>query len=424
MVRIFSEDRIIESWLQAEVALARAQALAGVLTQHEADEISRAAVLANIDRARLWSEARNVGYPILPLVRMIVAALPPPIGGRVHYGTTTQDIMDTGLSLQLAEAADYLERLLLRFGDGLAHHVEAHRSTVMAARTHDQQAVPTTFGAKVAVFLGELSRQYQRLVETRRRIRVVSLYGAGGTSAALGPSSREIRASMARSLGLAAPTIPWHVARDSLFEFGTLCVGLTGTCKRFAREIITLSRTEIGEVHERGGHHRGASSTMPQKANPIDSEAVIGMADVAGALASAFHQIMQPEHERAAGEWHVEWQILPQVASLAAGCLRIAGEIAEGMQVFPEAMRRNLECDGGLVMAEAYMIRLAEQLGQAAAHDRVYEYSQKARSDGATLAQLMGFSIKPEDYIGEAQAICTAALDEWHSVHASASRSS
>ena len=371
MTETFDEERTITGWLDAERALALAQGEVGVIPQPIAAEIAAAACLENIDRRQLWREARNVGYPILPLVRMIAAALPTEAGGRVHYGATTQDIMDTGLALQLRAAVDRLDELVTIFGDAVAQLVDRHRHTVLAARTHGQQAVPTTFGAKLAVLLVELDRQRTRLRQVRPRVAMVSLYGGGGTSAALGEQAAAVRAVMGARLRLGVSDVPWHVARDSVAEFGYVCAGLSATCARFAGEIIDLARTEIGELAEPAGHHRGASSTMPQKANPIGSEAIIGMAATASALSAALGRAMEAGHERAAGEWQIEWETLPQHAILAAGCARLGGEIASGLRVFPEAMRRNLAGDG-YVMAEAYMMRLADPLGRERAHDLVY----------------------------------------------------
>jgi len=346
MSQVFSEEAAIAGWLDAERALALAEARLGVLEKGDAAAIAAAAVPASVDAASLWEQTRNVGYPILPLVRMVAAHLPTGPAGRVHYGATTQDIMDTGLVLQSVRALDRLEQVLAELGDRLAELVERHRSTVVAARTHAQQAVPTTFGAKLAVLLGECSRHRTRLRQLRPRLAVVSLYGAGGTSAALGANAREIRAAMAVELGLGTDDVPWHVARDRLVEFGMLCSMLAATSGRLAGEVIELSRTELHEVAEAAGHHRGASSTMPQKANPIASESVVGMAGVAEALASALFGAMRPLHERAAGEWQVEWVVIPELARLAAGALFQAVDVARGLRVFPDAMAHNLELDG------------------------------------------------------------------------------
>ncbi len=422
---ILSEETLIRSWLRVEAALATAQAEAGVIDPEDAEAISAACIPGNIDAARLWQDTRNVGYPILSLVRQIDAALPERHRGRVHYGATTQDIMDSGLALQLGAAAGRLAELLARFGDALAVLAETHVRTVIAGRTHAQQAVPTTFGAKIAVYLGELARHRDRLAAARARVEVVSLFGAGGTSAAYGEKAVAIRARVAELLGLASTDVPWHVARDGLAELGLVGTLMSATCGRFAREVVDLSRTEIAEVAEASGHLRGASSTMPQKANPVESEAVIGMGITAGALASALFRVMEAGHERAAGEWQAEWQVIPQLISLAAGSLVTAASVAEGLRVFPEAMRRNLDADGGLVMAEAYMMRLAPSLGRERAHELVYEAARRCRDSGQALADVLrellpseaaagiGRELAPESYVGQPEDTVSAALAMW-----------
>jgi 3-carboxy-cis,cis-muconate cycloisomerase len=422
---ILSEESLISSWLRVEAALATAQAELGVLGHEHAEAIAAAAVLERIDRDALWKDTRNVGYPILSLVRQIDAALPERHRGRVHYGATTQDIMDSGLALQLAAAADRLDALLIDFGDKLAALAVAHVHTVIAGRTHAQQAVPTTFGTKLAGYVGELARHRDRLAAARGRIAVVSLFGAGGTSAAYGQRAAELRRRVADLLGLASTDVPWHVARDGLAEFGLVCGLLAATCARFAREVVDLSRTEIAEVAEAAGHLRGASSTMPQKANPIESEAVIGMSVTSGALGAALFRAMEAGHERAAGEWQAEWQVLPQMVALAAGALSTSVSIATGLQVFPEAMRANLRADGGLVMAEAYMMRLAPHLGREHAHELVYAAARTCRKTGQTLSAVLpgllpaevaaelGDEIAPESYAGDPQATVNAALTFW-----------
>jgi 3-carboxy-cis,cis-muconate cycloisomerase len=437
MAEIFSESQTIVSWLRVEAGLAQAQADCQVLTCDEAKAIGRACKLENISQGRLWSEARNVGYPILPLIRMIAEATEPSASGRVHYGATTQDIMDSGLALQLRDALTRLESQICEFGDALAHHAAEHASTPIAGRTHAQHAVPTTFGAKLAVYLDELVRHLERLGEARRRACVVSLFGAGGTAAALGPKSAKVRRRMAELLELEPAEISWHVARDRLAEFGQLCCLLAATCGRFATEIIHLSRNEIQEVTERRGHHRGASSTMPQKSNPIECEAVTGWAIVASSQASALYQFMRPGHERSAGEWQAEWVVIPQLAWIAASALGLCVGIAREMQVFPDMMRRNLDSQKGLIMAEAYMIRLAPSLGQARAHDLVYAAVREAMQSGQTLSAAVAaelpthladlakeFPIAPEDYLGEAVYATRTSLDRWRAVKKSPKKES
>lgn len=423
--RLLSAEATIDSWLRVEAALATAQGELGVLAREDSAAIVAAATLDNIDAELLWEQARNVGYPILSLVRQIDEALPAARRGHVHYGATTQDIMDSGLAVQLDAAARRLGELLGDFGDALAELAERHVDTVIAGRTHALHAVPTTFGAKIAGYLGELARHRDRLDAARSRVAVVSLFGAGGTSAAYGERAAALRARVAELLGLAGTDVPWHVARDNIAEFGLVCALLTASCARFAREVVDLSRTEIAEVAEVAGHHRGASSTMPQKINPIGSEAIIGLSATTGALSSALFRIMEAGHERAAGEWQAEWQVLPQLISLSAAALTTAAATALGLQVFPEAMRANLDADGGLIMAEAYMMRLAPHLGRERAHDVVYRAVQDCRRTGeplhATLARALpehlaagvDTDLAPEDYVGHPHDTVTAGLALW-----------
>jgi 3-carboxy-cis,cis-muconate cycloisomerase len=427
MQEIFGEDRCIADWLAVESALATAQEALGILTEEEAGAVRAAVAQAPIDRAALWAEAGNVGYPILGLVQAIVAGIPEGVPERVHYGATTQDIMDTALALALRDALRRLDELALALGDALARLVDAHRETVMAGRTHAQQAVPTTLGAKLAVFLGQITRHRVRIAESVPRIAVVSLHGAGGTSAAYGPRADELRDRVALELGLASATVPWHVARDGVVEFGQVCTQLAATAARLAREVIDLSRTEIGELSESGGHHRGASSTMPQKRNPIGSEAVVGLSVTAAALAGALPRAAEAGHERSAGEWQIEWHVVPQVACLTAAALLRAAEVVDGLVVHPDAMAANLRADGGLIMAEAYMMALAPALGRQRAHDVLYAAARSVREDGLDLHAAVVSACAAQEalpdlptpgaYIGLCTAVCDAALGAWRALH-------
>jgi 3-carboxy-cis,cis-muconate cycloisomerase len=424
---IFDARSSIEGWLAAERALARAQADLGVITDADATAIAGAARLATIDTEALWTSARNVGYPILGLVRQIAAALPPGPDGRVHYGATTQDIMDTGLALQLSRSITALDEGLARLGDALSARVHEHRATVMAARTHAQQAVPTTFGATLATLLAQLTRHRSRLAQAHPRVAVVSLFGAGGTAAALGPRSAQLRSAMAALLGLHDTAVSWHVERDGVAEFGWLCATVTAACARLARNVVDLSRTEVGEVFEPYASHRGASSTMPQKVNPITSEIVIGLSGTAGALTSSLLRMQEAGHERAAGEWQIEWEVIPRLAALAGAALSGATTLAEGLRVDPARMRANMALDGGLIMAEAQMIQLAATTGREQAHDLVHEAAVRARAGGRSLqdaltavaaehgaaAALPDPLVSADDYLGEAGQVCTAAIEGW-----------
>jgi 3-carboxy-cis,cis-muconate cycloisomerase len=217
------------------------------------------------------------------------------------------------------------------------------------------------------------------------------------------------------------------VARDGVVEFGQLCTQLAATVTRLAREVIDLSRTEIGELSESAGHHRGASSTMPQKRNPIGCEAVVGLAVTASALAAALPRAAEAGHERAAGEWQVEWHVVPQVACLTAAALLRAAEVVEGLAVHAAAMAANLRADGGLIMAEAYMMALAPALGRQRAHDVVYAATRSVREDGLDLHAAVlrargddgvaGDLPSPDGYVGASAASCDAALGAWRALH-------
>lgn len=416
---IFTAAGSVNGWLAFERALARAQGHLGIISATDAEVIAAVCEAARIDTADLWEQARNVGYPILPLVRQLAAQLPEGPSGRVHYGATTQDAMDTGLALQLAAAIDRLTALTVEVGDRLADVVSIHRSTVMAGRTHAQQAVPTTLGVKLASLLAEYGRHRDRLSAVRGRACVLSAFGAAGTSAAYGPHIAQLREVMAADLGLGTTGVSWHTSRDSLAEVAFVASALAQTCAKFAREVIALSRTEIGELSEAAGHHRGASSTMPQKANPILCEGIVGLAVSATSMLPAQLRAMESEHERAAGEWQIEWEVLPRILCLSAAAMSTTAELLDGLQVDSGRMAANMTADGGGLMAESYMIALAPDLGREKAHDVVYAAVLEARRTATPLAELMtqrlgdAGALDPTDYLGDYDAIVNSALADW-----------
>ncbi len=425
---IWSERAAVEAWCAVEVALAEAQSEVGDIPAADAAAIREWADAGRVDLDALREGMRTVGYPILPLLVQLRDGAPPAVSSSLHWGATTQDIMDTALAIVLVRSLDRLADLVAVLGDGLAILAEEHRDTVMAARTHDQLAVPTTLGAKLSVFLAELSRGRARLARARSAVAIVSLFGAGGTAAALGPRSADVRRGTASRLGLADADVPSHVARDGLAEAAFACAALAATAGRLAREVIALSRSEVDEVREVGGHHRGASSTMPQKVNPIASETTVGFSMLAAAQVPVLLAAMQPRHERAAGEWHAEWDALPLVATAAAGAVRSARDAVTGLRVDPARMLRNLDLEGGMIMSEAAMMALAPMVGRGPAHDLVYDACTVARDEGSTLraamertlpapllARLppMATVLDPAGYLGEALAITDRGIAAW-----------
>lgn len=423
MEAAWSETATIDGWLRTEAALSLSQAEVGDLDPAWAQAIAAACTLESIDVPALWAGMANVGYPILGLVRQIAARLPAGPSGVVHYGATTQDIMDTGFSLQLRDSLDRLDALVVALGDALAARAEQHADLVMAGRTHGQQAVPTTLGAKLAIFLRQAARVRADLAAVRPEVCQLSLYGAGGSSAGFGARAEQLRAVMAPRLGLAVPDGPRHAARDAFAAYGAVCARAAALCTRLAREVIDLSRTEIGEIGEAGGHHRGASSTMPQKANPIDSEMVLGMAVTAADLSGSLYRAMEVQQERSAGEWQIEWHVLPQISCLTAGALRISARIVTNLAVHPERMAANLAAEQGRTIAEAYMFVLAPTLGREEAHDVVYEAAVRSKRDGVelrtALIEVSGRSevdipaLTPNDWLGDSAAQTASAVAAW-----------
>jgi 3-carboxy-cis,cis-muconate cycloisomerase len=388
LARCLSRGAYVHAWIRVEQALIEAQSDAGVIPPDRAREVVLALEKAQIDISVLDQRTRTVGYPILPLIEQLSASSDV-VAQYVHWGATTQDIMDTGLVLVLRACLRRIRQLVVSTGNTLAELAEAHRGSLMSARTHARPAVPTTFGAKLAVWLDEFGRHLDRLDALEARLYVVSLHGAGGTSAALGPAASAIRAGVASRLGLSSSEVPWHSSRDVIAEAGFVLAAMATTSGRIAREIVDLSRPEIGEVSEEYSDHRGASSTMPNKANPISSETAVGFSHLASSTLPALLEAMRVEHERSAGEWQIEWDALPTLIAYTGGALLHLGAAISGLVVHEARMRENLDIDGGSIMAEAAMMSLAESIGRSQAHATVYRAVARARTSQVPLAEAL-----------------------------------
>jgi 3-carboxy-cis,cis-muconate cycloisomerase len=378
--RIFSDEHLVELWLRVEVALARAEAGEGLIPPEAAEAIARAARPEAIALEELRRGTAVVGYPILPLVRALVRACPGGMGEYVHWGATTQDIMDTALALQLTEIHVIALRDLRLLEDVLLDLATSHRATPMPGRTHGMQALPITFGYKVAVWAAEVRRHVERLEACRGHIAVGQFAGAVGTLASVGPRGLEVQRRFCEALGLAQPVIAWHTARDGVAAFACALGLVAATLGKLGQEVALLQRTEIGEVEEPYVPGKGASSTMPQKRNPILCESLIAIARLARQDVALALEAMGHDHERATGPWHVEWACVPRVCVLAAGALRLALDLTRGLVVHPHRMTRNLELDGGQLLAESVMMRLAPHVGRTRAHDLVYDACMEAHA--------------------------------------------
>jgi 3-carboxy-cis,cis-muconate cycloisomerase len=418
MRAVFAESAYFQRMLDVEAALARVQGRLGIIPSGAAEAITRAARMENLSTEELAASAQTVGYPVVGLVAGLSRAVGDG-GGWTHWGATTQDIMDTATVLQVREGLTLIRSGLIRMIEALIAHAERQRRTVMAGRTHLQQALPITFGLKCALWAQPLVAHVHRLDALRPRVEQVSFAGAAGTLASLGERGIEVMAGLAAELGLAVPVAPWHANRDGVAEtvgfLGLIC----GSLAKLATDVILLAQTEVGELAEPYVTGRGSSSTMPQKRNPIASEYILAAARSVHALVPVMLGAMAADHERATGPWQAELLALPQSFVLTHGALLHAAAIAEGMVVDVQRMRRNLDLTGGLIVAEAVMMGLAPYLGRGEAHHVVQHACETARIEGVPLAEVLarepavagrldrdaiGRLTEPAHYLGSADA--------------------
>jgi 3-carboxy-cis,cis-muconate cycloisomerase len=388
MRAIFADEALVARYLEVEAALARAQARLGAIPADAAETIDRTARTLRVDFERLRQETGIVGYPILPLVRQLAAAAGP-AGAYVHWGATTQDIMDSANVLQFRAAFALVSQDLRELRRILIDLARRHRDTPMAGRTHLQQALPITFGYKAAVWLSSVERHIERLDQLLPRVLVGEFSGAAGTLASVGKDGLEMQRLFCEELGLGQPAITWHVARDGFAEAVSFLGLVAGTLGKIASDVMMMASTEFGELAEPYVAHRGASSTMPQKRNPISSELMLAAAKgvrqhVAGMLDGMIH-----DFERATGPWHLEWAIVPESFLLTATALANARFMLGGLAVHEDRMRRNLELTRGLIVAEAVMMAAAPKLGRQRAHDAVYAACGRAIGEDRPLADVL-----------------------------------
>jgi len=428
---VFGELAFLVRCAEVEAALARAQARLGIVPADAAATISdaAAAVAANpdtLDLARLKRETETVGYPILPLVRQL-AERAGAAGRWLHWGATTQDIMDTSAVLQIRAGLALIESDLAALRGHLAALARRYRDTPMAGRTHLQHALPVTFGYKAAVWLAAFDRHAARLAELKPRVLVVQFGGAAGTLASLGAGETAPASctELARELGLAEPAITWHVARDAITETVQFLALLGGSLGKIAFDVMLMSATEFGEAAEPFVAGRGSSSTMPQKRNPISCELILAAAKALRQQAGLVLDAMVSDFERATGPWHVEWIALPESFGYAAGALHQAEFMAGGLIVDPDRMARNLGMTHGLIVAEAVMMGLAPYTGRNEAHDLVYDACRLAIESDRPLCDVLLDTpavagplgperlralTDPANYLGAAQAMVDRVL--------------
>ena len=388
MKNVFSDHATLARYTETEVALALAEGKLGLIPADAAQTIAQQAAGISLDMARLERETHNVGYPILPLVHQLAEGLGD-AGKYLHWGATTQDIMDTALVLQIRAGLDLVEADLRGVAVQLRRLSAEYRDTPMAGRTHLQHALPVTFGLKTAIWLGMVERNLERLQQLRPRVLVGQFAGAGGTLASLGNRGLDVQVAMMAELKLGVPETTWHTARDGLAETAQWLGLVTTSLAKMALDVSLMMANEFGEVFEPFVQGRGASSTMPQKRNPISCEVMIGAAKTVRHLAGLALDGAVQDFERATGPWQAEWVALPEAFLHTAGAVSQALFMLTGLEVDTQRMRQNLDSTGGLIVAEAVMMGLAPALGRNEAHDVVYAACRIALEQKRTLADVL-----------------------------------
>ncbi|MBR0829107.1 3-carboxy-cis,cis-muconate cycloisomerase [Bradyrhizobium manausense] len=401
MREVFSDFALVSRYAEVEVALAKAEARCGVIPQEAADEIAARTDVSKLDFDLLRQETDIVGYPILPLVHQMVKQCGE-AGRYVHWGATTQDIMDTAVVLQLRAGLEIIEADIAALRGILANLSKRYRDTPMAGRTHLQQALPVTFGYKTAIWLAMFDRHAERLTQLKPRVLVGQFAGAAGTLASLGDKGLKVQEALCEELKLAIPVSTWHVARDGLAEAVNFLALVTGSLGKIALDIMIMASTEFAEVYEPFVKGRGASSTMPQKRNPISSELMLAASKAVRQHAGLMLDAMVQDFERATGPWHAEWMAIPESFVLTAGALHQAKFALAGLIVDENKMDENLSISRGLIVAEAVMMGLAPQIGRQEAHDVVYDACRLANEKGLRLADALAADPRISDRIDRA----------------------
>ena len=388
MRTVFDDDATLARYVEVEVALARVQGKLGIIPESAAAQIERMADARKLDMQRMKHDTENVGYPILPLVHQI-SDMCGEAGGYLHWGATTQDIMDMATVLQVREALAIIDADLEKLDAILDEMSKTYRDTPMAGRTHLQHALPVTFGYKTAVWLLMVRRHRERLSQLRPRVLVGQFGGAAGTLASLGDQGLAVHEALMKDLGLEASPVTWHVARDGLAEAVQFLGLVTGSLGKIAYDIMLMMTNELGEAFEPFVKGRGASSTMPQKRNPISCELITYAARAVRQHCGLMLDAMIQDFERATGPWHIEWSAIPESFILTAGALNQAKFMLAGLEVDTVRMAHNLDMSGGLIVAEAVMMGMAPHLGRQVAHDVVYDACRVAAQHKRKLADVL-----------------------------------
>src|SRR5690606_6946177 len=419
VTEIFSDRALVSYMIEAEVALAQAQAQVGVIPESVATAISQVTKTA-IDQidfdalAVATGLAGNIAIPFVKQLTAIVKQNDEDAARYVHWGATSQDILDTACLLQCRSALQQVESLIQQCYRTALIQAEQYRSQVMIGRTWLQQGLPITLGHKFARWASAFHRDLARIEAIKSRVFTAQLGGAVGSLASLQNQGTAVVQEFAAQLQLSVPSCTWHGERDRIVEVASVLAIVTGGLGKMARDWSLMMQTEISEVFEPAAKGRGGSSTMPHKRNPVAAASVLAAANRVPVLMSSLYQSMVQEHERSLGGWHAEWLALPEIFQLCAGALERTLDVLQGMQVNTQNMQRNLEYTQGLIMAEAVMMALAPHIGRLQAHHLVEDACKTAVAKGVHLRDVIAeldqvknlFSVdqvlemfKPESYL-------------------------
>ncbi len=428
MLPIWEIDATLQRMLDVEAALTQASAAAGIVPPTAVAPIAAACDVALLDIPALLDASASAGNIAIPLVKQLTAVVKArdvEAARYVHWGATSQDIIDTATVLQSLASCDVIDAALARVCDLLADLSAAHRDTPQVGRTWLQQALPITLGLKFAQALDAMLRHRTRLATAREQVRVLQFGGAAGTLASLGEHAPAVLAGLAQTLALRVPDVSWHTQRDRLAELACCWGMLVGSLGKIANDIALQMQTEIGELAEPAGAGKGGSSTMPHKRNPVGCAAVLTAAQRVPPLVATMLGAMVQQHERALGGWQAEWDALPEIARLTSGALDAVIGVLDGIEVDRTRLAANLDLTHGLILGEAVMLALGERLGRIEAHHLVEAASKTAVSQKRSLqavlqeqpdvrAQLsdaqLTHLLNPAHYTGQAGAFVDAVL--------------
>src|SRR6266581_7819893 len=425
MLATMSDRAWVQAMLDVEAALARAEARIGLIPSRAAEGIAAQCRVDEFDVAQLGRAAVRTANPVIPLVNALRAAVPHDAAAYVHHGATSQDILDTAMMLIARRGLDLVLADMDRAAAAAATLAGRHRSTVMAARTLLQQAVPTTFGLKAAGWLVAIVEAQSELTRIAQARLAVQLGGAAGTMAALSDRGLDVARELAAELRLAEPTVPWHTARGRVVEVATALGIAASVAGKVALDVVLLAQTEVGEVSESSVAGRGSSSALPQKRNPVDAiEILAGVPGINAQVAVLLGAMLQ-EHERAAGAWQAEWPAFAETLRLAGGAVSRLASLLAGLQVDTERMRRNLDLSGGGIMAEHVVMMLGERVDPVMARALVDTAVSTAASTGRPFKDVvredptitthlkpeeLAAALEPSGYLGVAELLIDRAL--------------